>query len=657
VNVKIMAAGLLLNGPNTKSVTMPRGGQMEVRFPIKATTAGEATVKFDVHSGADADVVEIKRKVEIPVSIESTTVYGEASNEAAIALGDLTQMRRDFGGLDVRVSSSALAGIGLVVDRLSEYPYDCTEQIASRILPLTATWDLTKDSGAKLPADLNVSLDAALEQMLKRQNYEGGFGYWNQSEIDPYLSAYAMLAVGAASEKKRFIPRDVLERGKDYMQTQLAERTRLLAKAPKDEDKRDDDADAGSEAAKKAAEKAAQTEKDIEYAFFNGAMFIDTLTTMGWPNPAAANILYDAREGHRVSGKALLLHAMAKGEMNQAQLKTLRGEIEARIRVNANEAEIEETQDDRWDALLDSPVRTQAMVLRALLAVDPKHPLGSRLARRLLAMRQADGAWRTTQEDAWALMALSDYRKLQESGAGALDARTLLGGSEIMHSKFPRGSFREDKIFVSADTIASKGPTLSFDVDEGHAFYTAQLKYATATLPKKPLDEGLFVAKYIRGVQPSQLKENLNAIPKQSASEITAGELVIVDLLFETAEPRERVVIDDPLPAGLEALDYELDTTNQYGAEAMARAAEEKKNPPKFLGTTFRPSHPVRKVHDDRVNNFFDRIEPGMYHVRYLARATAIGTFVMPPTRIEAMYQPEIFGRTAATTLTVKPRP
>ena len=69
-----------------------------------------------MRSGADADVVEIKRKVEIPVSIESTTVYGEATDDAAIALGDLTQMRKDFGGLDVRVSSSALAGLGLVVD-------------------------------------------------------------------------------------------------------------------------------------------------------------------------------------------------------------------------------------------------------------------------------------------------------------------------------------------------------------------------------------------------------------------------------------------------------------------------------------------------------------------------------------------------------------
>ena len=50
---------------------------------------------------------------------------------------------------------------------------------------------------------------------------------------------------------------------------------------------------------------------------------------------------------------------------------------------------------------------------------------------------------------------------------------------------------------------------------------------------------------------------------------------------------------------------------------------------------------------------FFQNLEPGMYRVSYLARATAIGTFVTPPTRLEAMYSPEVFGRTAASVLAV----
>ncbi|HOT10827.1 MAG TPA: hypothetical protein PK710_13705, partial [Polyangiaceae bacterium] len=61
------------------------------------------------------------------------------------------------------------------------------------------------------------------------------------------------------------------------------------------------------------------------------------------------------------------------------------------------------------------------------------------------------------------------------------------------------------------------------------------------------------------------------------------------------------------------------------------------------------------ELRDDRALFFVDHMAAGMYHYRYLARATTIGRFVMPSTRVESMYQPEIFGRTGATMIDVKP--
>ena len=64
-----------------------------------------------------------------------------------------------------------------------------------------------------------------------------------------------------------------------------------------------------------------------------------------------------------------------------------------------------------------------------------------------------------------------------------------------------------------------------------------------------------------------------------------------------------------------------------------------------------------REVRDDRVITFVEHMAAGMYHYRYLARATTFGTFVVPPTRAECMYEPETFGRTAGGTFEVKARP
>jgi hypothetical protein len=44
----------------------------------------------------------------------------------------------------------------------------------------------------------------------------------------------------------------------------------------------------------------------------------------------------------------------------------------------------------------------------------------------------------------------------------------------------------------------------------------------------------------------------------------------------------------------------------------------------------------------------------GVYRYRYLARATTLGRFVVPPTRVEEMYQPEVFGRSAASVVEIR---
>jgi uncharacterized protein YfaS (alpha-2-macroglobulin family) len=53
---------------------------------------------------------------------------------------------------------------------------------------------------------------------------------------------------------------------------------------------------------------------------------------------------------------------------------------------------------------------------------------------------------------------------------------------------------------------------------------------------------------------------------------------------------------------------------------------------------------------------FVDDLPAGVTTFRHVARVTTPGTFVTPPARAEAMYAPEIFGRTAAETVVVPPR-
>jgi len=116
---------------------------------------------------------------------------------------------------------------------------------------------------------------------------------------------------------------------------------------------------------------------------------------------------------------------------------------------------------------------------------------------------------------------------------------------------------------------------------------------------------------------------------------VAAGELVLVDLAVVTPAPREYVVVDDALPAGLEAIDPKLFTTADWlknagfatiRAARIAVAATVKTSRRATACCTTRS-----EVRDDRVLFFSDELPAGLSHFRYLARAATLGHFVLPP--------------------------
>ncbi len=65
------------------------------------------------------------------------------------------------------------------------------------------------------------------------------------------------------------------------------------------------------------------------------------------------------------------------------------------------------------------------------------------------------------------------------------------------------------------------------------------------------------------------------------------------------------------------------------------------------------PTWDHTETRDDRVLWFSDRVWKGTHVMTYQARATIDGTFAVPPAHVEAMYEPDVMGRTASTTFTV----
>jgi uncharacterized protein YfaS (alpha-2-macroglobulin family) len=142
---------------------------------------------------------------------------------------------------------------------------------------------------------------------------------------------------------------------------------------------------------------------------------------------------------------------------------------------------------------------------------------------------------------------------------------------------------------------------------------------------------------------------------------IDAGELVRVDLFVSLPTARNFVVVDDPVPGGLEPVNRQLATASTVDAdEAIDHfppdsyyfAYDDWRS---FNWTRWSFYH--RELRHDSARFYSDYLPAGNYHLSYVAQAIASGEFTVLPLRAEEMYDPDIYGRGLPATLEVGGEP
>jgi hypothetical protein len=117
---------------------------------------------------------------------------------------------------------------------------------------------------------------------------------------------------------------------------------------------------------------------------------------------------------------------------------------------------------------------------------------------------------------------------------------------------------------------------------------------------------------------------------------VAAGRVFDVGVRTIVDHPVDRLVIDDPLPAGFEA----VDTTFRTSLQAMVPQSNSWQ-----IDTS--------QIYRDRVVAFAQHLDPGVYELHYLVRSVTPGTFAWPGAHAYLQNAPEEFGRSAGTRLRV----
>ena len=622
VNVAVRATNAELTNGDGKQVTIAPNDRAEVRFPVAANKAGIARFQIATTSGNFADAAEISLPVWTPATTEAFATYGTTDQNGAIIqpIEAPKDVFPQFGGLEVTTSSTQLQELTDAYIYLENYPYECTEQIASRMMATAALRDVLtafKAEDLPKPEAIKAKFVADIDLLKSRQREDGSFGLWglqrNRHEY-PYISLHAAHSLARAKQKGYDVPKEMLARSVSYLKN-------VDKFIPKD------------------------YSQESRWAIQSYALYIRNL--LGDKDAARARSIIQTATLAKLSleSSAWLLTVLNGDKNSDVQIAAIKTRFNNRAVETANAANFVESYSDGAEVLLASNRRTDGIVLESLLVNQPDSDLIPKLVRGLLA-NKTKGRWANTQENVFILLALDKYFNIYEKVTPNFVAGVWLGNAYAGEQNFKGREIDFKQVDVPMNYLLQQGGTQNLLLNkagEGRLYYRIGLKYAPKNLNLAPADYGFEVSRKYEGVDNrDDVKHNAD-----NSWTIKSGARVRVRLSMVNTNRRYHVALVDPLPAGLEILNPELATT-EVVPEDTANTSVETVGSRSFGYDYYywrNQWFDHQNFRDERAEAFTSLLWEGVWNYSYVTRATTPGAFVVPPAKAEEMYSPETFGR------------
>jgi uncharacterized protein YfaS (alpha-2-macroglobulin family) len=190
---------LKLNAKQRSSVTVP----------LSAPAAGSAAVTVRV-SGPGGFALERSYALAVRPATQilaRRTVKPLAKGESLVLSNDLfADLVPGSGSVALSVGVSTALDAAALLAALDRYPFGCSEQIASRALPLLYVNDLATSAQLALDTSVDQRIRDSIERLLARQGSNGSFGLWSAGGDDVWLDSYVTDFLTRARERGFAVP-------------------------------------------------------------------------------------------------------------------------------------------------------------------------------------------------------------------------------------------------------------------------------------------------------------------------------------------------------------------------------------------------------------------------------------------------------------------
>ncbi len=641
VHMEAQGSGVGTDKPlmHDETITLEPYKRSIISMPIKTVPIAheeEGKIIFHVTAGDDQDkdvteqVIPVKKiRVMDSMAVSGSLTQGETVLPVAIP----NDIHTDVGGLQITLSPSLISNIKGAFDYMKTYPYSCWEQKLSKAvmavyyqhlkdyLPEEFQWSESKNLPSEVIADLP-----------QFQAGNGGMGYFIADDkfTDPYLSAFTALALNWLKESGHVGNESSIEKLDQYLDHLLRY-------------------DFGI------------TEYTNELMSTIRAIILDALSYRQKVTLEDLNRLKSQWSNMSLFGKASFVNAALRTPGGSEMVEDLVKDILSHFNESSGKLSLAPELPETWTRILSTPLRDSCAVLDTLshyAATSDKakqliHDKPEKLVRSIIESRKGKLHWSNTQDNLFCARALNTYSKTYEHSKPNLSTTVLWADEKIGQAEVK--DIRDQPITISKKfSDQEPGVTKNLTVRKegsGILYFTNLIRYASKTQGSKPINTGMEIKRDY-----SVLSNDQWVLLKEGQA-LKRGDVVRVDLYLMIPANRNFVVLNDPVPGGLEPVNQNLATSatlsNVNPKPGEGSYYHQIKDWVEYFSTRY--SFYFEEMRHDVVRYYSDFLPRGNYHLSYTAQVVADGEFTAPPAFAEEMYNPDIYARGEGSKLNIPP--
>jgi len=679
VRVQLALEGNTLAGPDQleKIVEIEAGGEQRVDWRVRVTHEGKATIRMSALTDEESDAMQMSFPVYVHGMLKTESFTGtipprgttrlpigktpppagtnehseEASEQFTVTIPE--RRRAEQTRLEVRYTPTLAGAMVDTLPYLIDYPYGCTEQTLNRFLPAVLVQQTLRNMGIDLASiqnkrtnlnaqeigddfergkdwkrfdrnpvfdelELSKVVKAGVNRLTEMQLSDGGWGWfsgWGERST-PHTTAVVLHGLLVAKENGVAIVPSVLEKGVTWLEIYQANQLKMLESRGRQTGR-------------------AERLPHKQYADNLDALIYMVLAEARRDDEQMRDYLYRDRTRLAVYSLATFGLALQMHDDQEKMAMVMRNLGQYVRQDDENQTAWLELPGNRWWHWYGSEYEAHAYYLKLLAATEPDSEVASRLVKYLLNNRKHATYWNSTRDTALVVEAFADYLAASGEADPDVTVEVWIDGQQRKEVAITRENLFtfDNKLVLTGDALAAgrhtveirkvgkspvyfSGTLTNFTLEDDITAAGLEIKVARRYFKLTPTMKSTAVAGG-RGQVVQQKVAQYRRTRLVNLAELVSGDLVEVELIIDSKNDYEYLLLEDMKAAGFEPVEIR----SGYNGNDLGAYME---------------------LRDDRISLFVAHLARGQHSVSYRMRAEIPGKFSALPTRASAMYAPEL---------------